>query len=164
MKILVTGNMGYIGPTVMRQLRSSYPQATLVGLDTGYFAHCLTNSPQLPESRIDVQYFEDVRDVTVERLQGVDAVVHLAAISNDPMGNKYEEVTAAINHRASVNIARLAKQANAVDLFEFGYHVVVQLVLVVGDTLHADSLQVVDSGAETDGARDIGRTGFELER
>ena len=67
MKILVTGNMGYIGPTVMRQLRSSYPQATLVGLDTGYFAHCLTNSPQLPESRIDVQYFEDVRDVTVER-------------------------------------------------------------------------------------------------
>jgi hypothetical protein len=59
MKILITGNMGYIGPSVVQQLRSSYPDSTLAGLDTGYFAHCLTNSEILPECRIDQQYFNN---------------------------------------------------------------------------------------------------------
>ena len=48
MKILVTGNMGYVGPVVVRELRASHPDATLVGLDTGYFAHCLTGAEMLP--------------------------------------------------------------------------------------------------------------------
>ena len=53
MKILITGNMGYIGPCVADQLRGSYPDAKLVGLDMGYFAHCLTGANTLPECRID---------------------------------------------------------------------------------------------------------------
>ena len=65
MKILVTGNMGYVGPGVVQRLRQSYPQDTLVGLDTGYFAHCLTNADILPECRVDIQYFADVRRLTV---------------------------------------------------------------------------------------------------
>lgn len=111
MKILVTGNCGYIGPSVLRRLRQSYPQATLVGLDKGYFAHCLTNADVLPECRADVQHFADVRRFPAEVLRGVDAVVHLAAISNDPMGKTFEEVTYDINYRASVEIARQAKAA-----------------------------------------------------
>lgn len=111
MKILVTGNMGYVGPVAVRQLRSSYPEAIIVGLDIGYFAHCLTTRTILPECRVDVQYFEDVRQTSKEILEGVDAIVHLAAISNDPMGNRFEEVTLDVNHRGSVELAKKAKEA-----------------------------------------------------
>ena len=89
MKILVTGNMGYVGPIVVKQLRSSYPEAIILGLDIGYFAHCLTTEAILPECRVDIQYFNDVRQTSREILEGVDAIVHLAAISNDPMGNRF---------------------------------------------------------------------------
>jgi nucleoside-diphosphate-sugar epimerase len=111
MKILITGNTGYVGPAVLRQLRHAYPQATLVGLDNGYFAHCLTNADFLPELKADIQYFADVRRLPAGVLQGVDAIVHLAAISNDPMGNTFEEVTFDVNFQASVNLARQAKSA-----------------------------------------------------
>jgi nucleoside-diphosphate-sugar epimerase len=113
MRILITGNTGYIGPSVLKQLRQTRPQATLVGLDKGYFAHCLTNADILPECRADVQYFADVRRLPAEALRGVDAVVHLAAISNDPMGNTFEDVTFDINFRASVDLAKQAKLAGA---------------------------------------------------
>jgi len=111
MRILVTGNMGYVGPSVLNRLRASYPDAYLVGLDTSYFGHCLTGVSELPERRVNLQYFADVRDLTSDVLRDVDAVVHLAAISNDPMGNKYEAVTEEINHKASVKLAQLAKDA-----------------------------------------------------
>jgi nucleoside-diphosphate-sugar epimerase len=118
MKILVTGNMGYIGPCVVEKLRSAYPKATLVGLDVGYFANCLTNSAILPECRLDQQYFVDMRDVTEDMLTGVTAVVHLAGISNDPMGNNFEAVTFDINHTASMSFAAMAK-AKGVTSFVF---------------------------------------------
>ena len=111
MKILVTGNMGYVGPLVLRRLRESYPGITLIGYDMGYFAHCLTGAQRLPESRADAQYFGDIRQVPEEILRGVDGVVHLCAISNDPMGALFEDVTLAINHRASVDLAQKAKRA-----------------------------------------------------
>lgn len=110
MKILITGNMGYMGPRVVQQLRNSYPDAILVGLDMGYFANCLTNSEIIPECRLDLQYFTDVRRFPKDLLLDVDAVVHLAAISNDPMGKAFEEVTLDINHRGSVELARKSKE------------------------------------------------------
>lgn len=111
MKIMVTGNMGYVGPSVLKQLRQAYPKATLVGLDNGYFAHCLTNAEVLPEVRADTQYFADVRRLPPRVLEGVDVIVHLAAISNDPMGNRFEDVTFDVNFRASVELASQAKSA-----------------------------------------------------
>jgi nucleoside-diphosphate-sugar epimerase len=111
MKILITGNMGYIGPCVVERLRSSYPTARLIGLDIGYFANYLTNSNILPECNVDLQYFADVRKFDPALLDDVDAVLHLAAISNDPMGNAFEEVTLSVNHRASVELAKMAKAA-----------------------------------------------------
>ncbi len=110
MKILITGNMGYIGPSVAQRLRSSYPGVVLVGVDRGFFANCLTNAEILPECRVDVQYFADVRNFPKEMLVDTDAVVHLAAISNDPMGKKFEEVTYDINYRASIELAKSAKE------------------------------------------------------
>jgi nucleoside-diphosphate-sugar epimerase len=118
MKILITGNMGYVGPSVVKQLRKSYPGATLVGVDIGYFAHCLTGAQALPETQLDAQYFRDLRDLAEDVLRGVDAIVHLAAISNDPMGKTFEKVTFDVNHLASVNLARQAKK-NGVKQFIF---------------------------------------------
>lgn len=111
MKILITGNMGYIGPCVVKRFRSSFPGARLIGYDMGYFADCVTNSEIFPECLVDIQYFADVRKLPPGFLEDVSAVVHLAAISNDPMGNKFEKVTFDINYRASVELARKSKEA-----------------------------------------------------
>jgi len=110
-KILITGNMGYIGPCVADQLRRAYPDAVLIGYDMGYFAHCLTGAEVLPETRMDRQYFGDMRAFDPAVLEGVDAVVHLAAISNDPMGNNFEKVTRDINDESSARLAGFAKKA-----------------------------------------------------
>lgn len=110
MNILITGNMGYVGPVLIRHLRARHPDARIVGFDTGYFGHCLTGASLLPEAHADAQYFGDVRKFPAELLDGVDAVVQLAAISNDPMGNRFESVTDDINHRSSVQIAELARK------------------------------------------------------
>ena len=76
----------------------------------GYFANCLTNTNILPECRIDLQNFGDVRRISKNLLQGIDAIVHLAAISNDPMGKTFENVTMDINYRASIELAKKAKE------------------------------------------------------
>jgi len=110
LKILITGNMGYIGPCLVRHLRSCYPDATLIGLDMGYFAACLSNSEILPECKVDIQYFDDIRKINRIILEDVDAIVHLSAISNDPMGKTFENVTMDINYRASVELAKKAKE------------------------------------------------------
>ncbi len=111
MKLLVTGNMGYVGPALVRQLRAKHPTATIIGYDTGYFAHSLTAARRLPETLVDIQRFGDVRHPPADLFEGVDAVIQLAAISNDPIGNKFEQVTMDVNHRSTVNLARLAKEA-----------------------------------------------------
>lgn len=113
MKILITGNMGYIGPVVTAHLRTLFPSATLVGYDTGFFAANLTNAFTLPESKLDKQIFGDIRNITKDVLQDVDAVIQLAAISNDPMGHRFEDVTMDINYKSSVRIAQMAKDAGA---------------------------------------------------
>jgi nucleoside-diphosphate-sugar epimerase len=111
MKILITGNLGYVGPCVTRQLRARYPDATLIGLDAGYFAHCVTGADHMPEVLLDAQHYADVRAFPADVLANVDAVVHLAAISNDPMGSAYEDVTFDVNYRASLALAQRAKMA-----------------------------------------------------
>ncbi len=111
MKILITGNMGYVGPVVVDQLRRTYPDGRLIGFDMGYFAHCLTGASAFPERRLDAQIIGDVRAITAEMLQDVYAIVHLAAISNDPMGKAFEALTEEINQAAGIRLARLARQA-----------------------------------------------------
>jgi len=99
--------MGYVGPVVAKYLRERRPDATLHGLDNAYFAHCLTGAPVLPERYLDEQFYGDVRHVSLD-LSGYDAVVQLAAISNDPMGNQFEAVTLDINQNTTVSIAKAA--------------------------------------------------------
>src|SRR6478752_7520149 len=110
MRILITGPLGYVGPTVIRRLRARWPAAELIGFDSGYFAHNLTGASRLPEASLDRLHFGDIRDFPSELLDGVDAVVHLAAISNDPMGKEFEAVTEAINEKASIALAQMAQE------------------------------------------------------
>lgn len=110
MKILITGNLGYVGPGLVKEFRMSYPDAVLIGYDAGYFAKYITTPSISPDTFLDVQYYGDVRRFPENILEGVDVVVSLAAISNDPIGNKFEEATLDINYRANVEIARMAKR------------------------------------------------------
>src|SRR4030095_13173930 len=105
MKVLLTGHKGYIGSVGGAMLREA--GHNVVGLDTGLFEGCDFGEPAaaLPELR------KDIRDLTEVDLQGFDAVVHLAALSNDPLGNLNGNLTYDINHHASVKLAELAKQA-----------------------------------------------------
>ena len=116
MKILVTGNMGYVGSALTRHLRATFEDAELIGYDSGYFAHCITTPEGLPEVRLQRQHFGDVRELSEDLLKGVDAVVHLAAVSNDPMGNRFEAPTEEINYRASVDGGRARPQRRGEEL------------------------------------------------
>jgi len=95
---------------VIRHLRSAYPTATLVGFDIGYFGSCITSIDMLPECYLDHQFFGDIRLFPEDILNDVDAIVHLAGISNDPIGNQFETVTLDINHKASIKLAKMAKK------------------------------------------------------
>ena len=105
MKVLVTGHIGYIGAVLAPMLLEAGHEVT--GLDTDFFAGCDFHGvlTQFPILRMDL------RDVIARDLQGFEALIHLAALSNDPLGDLNPECTYDINHRASVRLAQLAKEA-----------------------------------------------------
>ena len=107
MRTLLTGSSGYVGAVARGVFEAAGHD--VVGLDTGLYEGCdlVRLVPPLPELRVDI------RDVTPAELEGVDAVVHLAALSNDPLGEFDESLTYAINHEATVRLARLARAAGA---------------------------------------------------
>lgn len=105
MRVLVTGHKGYIGTVMVPMLLDAGHE--VVGLDSDLFRGC-TFTPGIrpvPELRLDV------RDVESVHLHGFEAVVHLAALSNDSLSNLNPEITREINHAASVRLAQLAKDA-----------------------------------------------------
>lgn len=105
MRILLSGSRGYIG-TVMAPVLSAAGHE-VVGLDTDFYEACTFAGPlpEIPTLRCDI------RDLTPRQLEGFDAVVHLAALSNDPLGDLNPEVTYSINHLGSVHLAHVAKSA-----------------------------------------------------
>ncbi|MGV9664318.1 NAD-dependent epimerase/dehydratase family protein [Nocardia niigatensis] len=105
MRVLVTGHQGYLGTVMVPRLQAAGHEVT--GLDSGYFAECVLGAAPPAPPTLSV----DLRDVTAEQLAGFDAVVHLAALSNDPLGALAPQITYDINHHASVRLARLAKAA-----------------------------------------------------
>lgn len=106
MKVLVTGHEGYIGAVMVPVLEAAGHE--VAGLDTGLFAACTFGAaPAAIATRRT-----DVRDAqSAELLRGFDAIIHLAALCNDPLGDLDPELTYHVNHRASVRLAQLAKQA-----------------------------------------------------
>lgn len=105
MRVLVTGHNGYIGCALVPILQRAGHE--VVGLDSFLFEHC-TLGPDV-ESVNAIR--KDVREVDARDLDGFDAIIHLAGISNDPLGDLNPECTYEINYRASVRLAKLAKQA-----------------------------------------------------
>ena len=105
MRVLVTGHDGYIGDALVPLLQGAGHE--VVGLDSCLFGDCGLGERgfEIPEQRIDV------RDVEAAQLAGFEAVIHLAAVSNDPVGDLNPEVTYEINHEASVRLAQVAKSA-----------------------------------------------------
>lgn len=105
MKVLLSGHGGYIGSVMVPWLKREGHEVT--GLDTGYFQDCDFEPAVLSVSEIR----KDVRDVTPADLEGFDAVIHLAALSNDPMGEMNEAWTREINDLGSIHLAQVAKAA-----------------------------------------------------
>lgn len=106
MKVLLTGHLGYIGVEAVPVLRAAGHE--IVGLDTGLYNECDFAAPpdEVPELAV-----RDFRDVTAADLAGIDAVVHLAALSNDPLGDLNPSLTYDINLEGSIALARAAKEA-----------------------------------------------------
>jgi nucleoside-diphosphate-sugar epimerase len=107
MRVLVTGHLGYIGTVMVPMLIKAGHE--VVGLDSDLYASCTFAEggeiTEVPNIR------KDLRDADARDLDGFDAIIHLAALSNDPLGNLRPDTTYSINHRASVRLARLAKGA-----------------------------------------------------
>jgi nucleoside-diphosphate-sugar epimerase len=104
-RVLVTGHEGYIGAVLVPMLHTAGYEA--VGLDTGFYVGCDFGPAPEPVATIGC----DLRDVTRDDLVGIDAVVHLAAISNDPVGHLNPDTTYEINAYASIRLAEVAKAA-----------------------------------------------------
>ena len=107
MKVLVTGHRGYIGSVMVPMLREAGHEVT--GCDSGLYERCTFEPGGAIAAVPSIE--KDVRDVTRRDLEGFDAVIHLAALSNDPLSDLNPEVTYDVNHRASVRLAALAKAA-----------------------------------------------------
>ncbi|MGV9679872.1 NAD-dependent epimerase/dehydratase family protein [Nocardia sp. NPDC003482] len=105
MRVLLTGHQGYLGTVMAPVLAAAGHEVT--GLDVGWFADCVLGEAPPDPPGLGV----DLREVTADQLAGFDAVVHLAALSNDPLGALAPRITYDINYHASVRLARLAKAA-----------------------------------------------------
>lgn len=107
MRVLVTGHLGYIGTVLTPMLLARGHE--VVGYDSDLYARC-TFGP--PSAIADVPCIrKDIRDAAIDDVRGFDAVLHLAGLSNDPLGDFNPDVTFDINHRASVRLAELAREA-----------------------------------------------------
>lgn len=110
MRVLVTGHLGYVGPSVIRAFQEAGHHVT--GLDTGYFRDCADalHPPAAPDREI----LRDVRDIRPEDVAGADAIIHLAGLSNDPLGELDPALTPDINQAATIRLAELARDAGCV--------------------------------------------------
>tara|TARA_Y100001970_G_scaffold15871_1_gene17837 strand:+ start:21884 stop:22912 length:1029 start_codon:yes stop_codon:yes gene_type:complete len=104
MKVLVTGNLGYVG-TVLTKILSARGY-TITGLDIGYFKECF-----LQHIKQDLtQKIKDIREINLKDVQGFDAIIHLAGLSNDPLGEFNPGLTDQINLESTINLAKLASK------------------------------------------------------
>ena len=105
-KVLVTGNLGYVGSVLVPELQKH--RYEVIGFDIGYFKNCLIS--KIYKNKKIKQIFKDIRKANLNDFNNIDYVVHLAALSNDPLGELKKKNTYEINFNATVNLAKLAKK------------------------------------------------------
>lgn len=110
-RVLVLGNLGYVGPAVVEALRQGGADREVIGFDAGFFEMVASTPFSSLDNQVHVQRYGDTRDLDASAFEGIDAVVYLAAVSNDPMGREFADPTHAINNAAGLNVARMAKAA-----------------------------------------------------
>jgi len=109
MRVLIVGHRGYIGPVVAQHLTASLAGCQIDGVDSNWFAG--SEAVPYPDGAFSKQIKADTRDLSADDLAGYDAVVQLAAVSNDPIGKEFENATMAINSEAAIATAKAAKAA-----------------------------------------------------
>ena len=108
MKLLVTGDRGYIGSVLVELLiKKGYE---VIGLDSGYFAENLIDKVSIDYQKIT----KDIRDISLEDLQGIDGIIHLAGLSNDPLGEFSPKLTEDINYSGTIKLAQMAKKQGVI--------------------------------------------------
>ena len=108
MRVVITGHQGYIGPVIARHVADQRLGWALTGVDTGFFADRLTGPD--PARFFEREICADVRALPDDVLKGADAVVYLAAVSNDPMGKEFEAATLEINAAAAIALAERCRR------------------------------------------------------
>jgi nucleoside-diphosphate-sugar epimerase len=132
MNVLVTGNRGYLGSILTELLLAE--GNTVTGLDTEFYRGCEVDNRK-PDIR---QITKDIRNISKEDLQNLDAIIHLAALSNDPLGELNPELTYDINFRATIRLAELAREAD-IQRFVFASSQSMYGVSRSGDELDEDA-------------------------
>ena len=112
MRILVTGNNGYIGSVLTNELLKK--KYEVIGYDTDYFYNCNLISTK---NKVFKNIKKDIRKITEDDLDGIDIVIHLAGLANDPLGDFNPKLTEEINYQSTVKIAKLSKLKKVKDLF-----------------------------------------------
>jgi nucleoside-diphosphate-sugar epimerase len=149
MNVLVTGNRGYIGSVLTGELINKGYQ--VIGFDTGYYNGCELYPTADPVKQIT----KDIRDATLDDFVGIDAVIHLAALSNDPLGELEPSLTEEINLKGTLKVAELAKVAG-VKRFIYSSS---QSMYGVADTSH----ELVEDEAGSYGVTAYARTKWDAE-
>ena len=114
-KILITGNLGYIGPVLISNLKKE-KDFNVLGFDIGWFEHCCIEN--IIPNKPSIQIYKDIRDISDDDIKDIYGVVHLCAVSNDPMGKEFESATYSINLDASIKLAKMCAN-NGVKKFVF---------------------------------------------
>jgi nucleoside-diphosphate-sugar epimerase len=110
MRVLVTGHKGYIGSVMVPMLQAE--GYDVIGLDSDLFDGCTFGDETICTSIPKIPYIKkDIRDIELSDLKGVDMVIHLCALSNDPLGNFNPDITFEINYQGSIKLAQLSKKA-----------------------------------------------------
>ena len=107
MKILITGSSGYVGSYLIPFLRKKYPNYKLYGLDTGFYFQDLSADITIPEIHLDGVIFRDMRQQIKYLPKDIDTVIHLASLSNDPLGNINTKLTEEINVKGTQNLIKI---------------------------------------------------------
>jgi nucleoside-diphosphate-sugar epimerase len=105
MKILVTGNNGYIGSVLVQKLIERNYE--VIGYDINYYKECTLE----PVEESFPTIVKDIRDISIRELEGIDAIIHLAGLSNDPLGEFNPNITNEINFNATIKLGQIAKEA-----------------------------------------------------